>query len=914
MKALYRSNNPCMPRFNFQNRNISSIVTAKLEPPIQEEDDFWVCTRAAYLQFQQNLIQKCAKQRALMQGKSCHVHVIHFGLQRDTSTSNMLINLYSKCGIVDYSRKVFDEMRVRSVVSWNTMIGSYTQNGSGEEALKLFVRMLREGSEFSEFAISSVLCACATKILAFESKQLHAFAIKASMESNAFVGTALLDVYAKCHLVEDAFWVFKSMPEKSDVTWSSMMAGFVQNELYEEALSLFQRAHQTDIKTNMFIISSILSACAALAALIEGKQVHAIVHKTGFGTNEYVASSLIDVYAKCGSIKEAHFVFSDAEEKNVVLWNTMISGFARHARSLEAMILFEKMQQMLLHPNEVTYVSMLSACAHMGLAEKGRKYFEMMKKDHNLSPNVFHYACMVDILGKTGKINEAKDLIDKMPFEATASIWGSLLASCRVYQNVELAEIAAKKLFEIEPNNAGNHVLLSNIYAANGRWDDVAYARKLLKSSEAKKERGKSWIEIKDKVHSFMVGEIAHPRIAEIYSRLDELIEEMEGMGFKGHIEHDLHDVEDDYKWVLLKHHSEKLAFTFGLMCLPSYAPIRIMKNLRICGDCHEFMKVASSVTKRDIIVRDNNRFHHFREGYCSCGEFCWKNHRRPPSYACRIGFAILERDIVLVENFVKPVPIKANCTNERWKRFKGCLGALDGTYIPLRVAQKNKARYRNRKGDISTYVLADEGWLNKGNSGKSSRRAWTVYEEIALENALKDLLVMGWKANNGFKTRYQGLLEHAMIQAFPGTGKKYLGMIGQLGKMLSDFLTWFKIYLTTMEQTKSTIMKLEGSMFHMSIILLWMRLGDISKRIGLEHDASLSRKAVYEALGEVTSLDTEDMILVSHLIVNNTKNMDLFLSLPTDGKKNNGADDCGTKVSRQQYYWIKKGGFLSCW
>lgn len=557
-----------------------------------------------------------------MPGKSCHAQITQFGLQSDTSTSNMLINMYSKCGVVDCARKVFDEMRVRSVVSWNTMIGAYTQNGNGVAALKLFVRMLREGSEFSEFALSSVLCACASNVLAFESKQLHAFVVKTSMESNAFVGTALLDVYAKCRFVEDALRVFETMPEKSDVTWSSMMAGFVQNDLYEEALSLFLTAQKTDVEMNVFTISSVLSACAALAALIEGKQVHTIVCKTGFGANEYIASSLVDVYAKCGSIAQSRAVFSETEKTNVIIWNTMISGFARHARPLEAMILFEKMQQAFLCPNEITYVSILSACAHMGLAEKGRKYFDMMKEEHKLSPNVVHYSCMVDILGRTGQINEAKELIEKMPFEATASIWGSLLASCRVHRNVELAEVAARKLFEIEPNNAGNHVLLSNIYAANGRWADVASARKLLKSSEVKKERGKSWIEIKDSVHSFMVGERNHPRIAEIYSRLDRLLEEMEKLGFKGHIEHDLHDVEDYYKRELLNHHSEKLAFTLGLMCLPSFVPIRIMKNLRICGDCHQFMKVASAVTRREIIVRDNNRFHHFREGYCSCGEF----------------------------------------------------------------------------------------------------------------------------------------------------------------------------------------------------------------------------------------------------------------------------------------------------
>ncbi|KAG6397401.1 hypothetical protein SASPL_143568 [Salvia splendens] len=445
----------------------------------------------------------------------------------------MLINFYSKCGAVDHARKVFDEMRLRSVVSLNTMIGAYTQNGNGEAALSLFAWMLREGSEFSEFALSS---------------------------SNAFVGTTLLDVYAKCRFINDALHVFEAMPEKSAVTWSSMMAGFVQNDLYEEALRLFLEKWSRDEYFHDILCSLCLGCLGGI-----GKQVHAVVCKAGFGANEE---------EKCDPLEHD------------------ISGFARHARPLEAMMLFEKMQQAFLYPSEVTYVSILSASAHMGLAEKG------------------------------WRIDEAKDMIEKMPFEATASMWGSLLASCRVHKNVEVAEVAARKFFKIEPNNAGNLVLLSNVYAASGRWDDVASARKLLKSSEVKKEKGKSWIEIKDSVHSFMVGERSHPWMGEIYARLDDLLEEMEKSGFRGQVEHDLHDVEDYCKRELLKHHSEKLAFTFGLMCLSWFVPIRIMKNLRICGDCHQFMKVASAVTGREIVVRDNNRFHHFREGVCSCGEF----------------------------------------------------------------------------------------------------------------------------------------------------------------------------------------------------------------------------------------------------------------------------------------------------
>ncbi|XP_023752420.1 pentatricopeptide repeat-containing protein At5g04780, mitochondrial [Lactuca sativa] len=626
MKAVRRLNKP-IQSLETNRRNLSSIATplpVDAHGPIwkPQETPSYVPTYPIRLSVLHQILQKCARESLPMEGMACHGCLIQYGLWANTLTSNMLINMYSKCGFLEHARRVFDEMPERSLVSWNTMIGSYTQNGNEREALDLFVQMQREGTEFSEFTLSGVLCACAAEFAVFECRQLHAFALKTSMLENMFVGTALLDVYAKCNLLKDAIRVFEYMPERSAVTWSSMVAGYVKNELHEEALMTFKKVQTTGVEFNQFILSSVVAACAAIAAKIEGIQAHAVLFKTGFILNFFVSSSLVDMYSKCGSINEAYLVFSCVKEKNIVLLNAMISGFSRHGRSMEAMILFEKMQQIGLQPNEVTYVSVLSACSHMGLVKEGKKYFEMMIKEHNLSPNVVHYSCMVDVLGRTGLINEAKILIDKMPFEATASIWGSLLSSCRVYGNIELAEIAAKHLFEIEPENAGNHVLLSNIYAANRKWDEVIQARKLLKETEVKKERGKSWIEVKDKVHAFMVGERNHDRIHEIYSKLEGILEEMRKFGYRCETQHDLHNVEENQKEELLRYHSEKLAFVFGVMCLPSSAPIRIMKNLRICGDCHVFMKLASKITGREVVVRDTNRFHHFRNGFCSCGEF----------------------------------------------------------------------------------------------------------------------------------------------------------------------------------------------------------------------------------------------------------------------------------------------------
>ncbi|KAM7279797.1 hypothetical protein ACFE04_006931 [Oxalis oulophora] len=544
-------------------------------------------TRTQILPHLHQVLQLCARNIDPIKGKASHAKIIQMGLQQDTLTSNMLINMYSKCNLIVSARQVFDQMCERTLVSWNTMISAYTQNGNEQEALTLFVHMRKQENSYSEFTVSAIVCACAVKRDVLKCKQLHAFAIKVSVDSNMFVGNALLDVYAKCDLVKDSCQIFECMLERNDVSWSSMIAGYVLNEHYEEALRLFHKAQLMGLEHSQFTLSSIVCAVAGLGALIKGKLVHAILCKTGFGTNYFAATSLIDMYAKCGSIRDAYSVFSGMMGlKNVALWNAMISGFAKHAHSMEVMILLEKMQQAGIQPNEITYVSVLSVCGHMGLVEDGEKYFKLMVTEHNVVPNELHYSCMVDILGRAGLINEAYDLIKKMPVETTASMWGSILASCRNHANIKFPEIAAKHLFEMEPDNAGNHILLSNIYAANKNWEEVAKVRKLLKDSVVKKEKGKSWIEIKDKVHSFMVGEGQHPRTAEIYSKLDDLIQEMKDKhGYEAEIEHDLHDVEKSRKQELLRHHSEKLAFTFGLICLPLGAPITVMKNLRICGD-----------------------------------------------------------------------------------------------------------------------------------------------------------------------------------------------------------------------------------------------------------------------------------------------------------------------------------------
>lgn len=440
------------------------------------------------------LLQQCAKRRSLLIGKGCHGLAIHLGLVTDTITCNILINLYTKCGKNGCARHVFDAMPFRSIVSWNTMIAGYTCNGDGLEALKLFSKMHQEGTRMNEFTLSSTLCVCAAKHANIECKQLHAIAIKLALDSNSFVGTAILDVYAKCNMINDACLVFEKIPEKTAVTWSALFAGLVQNGFHEEALRLLQSSQREGIQLTEFTLSAILSTCASLALIIEGIQLHAGIIKYGFHGNFFVASSLVDVYARCGQIEEAYQIFADMKHKNVVLWNAIISGFTRHGNFWEAVILFEKMQQAGISPNEVTYLSMISMCSHAGLVEEARCYFSLLISDQSVEPSVLHYSCMVDVLGRSGKIDEAWELIQRMPLEPTTSMWGSLLGSCRKYRNVGLARLAAEQLFKLEPENGGNHALLSDVYAASGSWDNSMSIRKYLNDSGARKYTGSSWI------------------------------------------------------------------------------------------------------------------------------------------------------------------------------------------------------------------------------------------------------------------------------------------------------------------------------------------------------------------------------------------------------------------------------------
>lgn len=555
-------------------------------------------------------------------GRQLHSDVIKMNVESDSFVVVGLIDTYAKCDMMKDARMVFDLMPEKDMIAWNAMISGHSLNGEDMEAVSLFSLMYDEGIGFNQTTLSTVLKSIASLQASNPCEQIHGLSVKSGFPSDNYVVNSLIDAYGKSGQIEDASKLFKECAIADLVAFTSMITAYAQYGQGEEALKLYLEMQHRDIKPDPFVCSSLLNACANLSAYEQGKQVHVHILKFGFMSDIFAGNSLVNMYAKCGSIDDANRAFFEIPERGIVSWSAMIGGLAQHGHGKEALQLFNQMLDNRISPNHITLVSVLCACNHAGLITEAQEYFKSMRALFGIEPVQEHYACMIDLLGRAGRLQEAMELVNNMPFQANASVWGALLGAARIHKNVELGQLAAEMLFALEPEKSGTHVLLANIYASAGMWDSVATMRRLMKDSKVKKEPGMSWIEIKDKVYTFIVGDRSHARSKEIYAKLDELSDLLNKAGYVPMVETDLHDVEQREKEHLLYHHSEKLAVAFGLIATPPGAPIRVKKNLRICVDCHTAFKFICKITSREIIVRDINRFHHFRDGCCSCGDY----------------------------------------------------------------------------------------------------------------------------------------------------------------------------------------------------------------------------------------------------------------------------------------------------
>ncbi|CAN1124058.1 Pentatricopeptide repeat-containing protein At1g08070, chloroplastic [Linum perenne] len=433
-------------------------------------------------------------------------------------------------------------------------------------------------------------------------------------------------MYSKCGVMRVAGKVFDRMPLRDLTSWNSMISGYVKNGMAGKALDTFRSMREGGISGDATTLLGVLSSCAELLMLKQGKEVHGYVVRNGYGiySTYLVGTSLIDMYAKCGSLACSRHVFDEMNHyKNLVSWSAMISGYSIHGRAQEAIELFNQMtDETSIQPDEGVLTSVLSACSHGGLVKEGREIFNRMPKDYNITPQLAHYSCFIDLLSRSGCLKEAHEVIQAMKIDPSSDIWAALLNGCRLHNNLELAEISAEKVLSLNPNNVSSYVSLSNVYASEKRWDDVERIRSLVRSKGLTKPPGCSFVEIDKRVHRFLVGDKSHEQTEEIHGKLSELRKLVKEAGYKADTSSVLYNVDEGAKEEMLWDHSERLAIAFALLNTGPGTVVRITKNLRVCRDCHVVTKLISKVTGREIVMRDIRRFHHFKDGLCSCGDY----------------------------------------------------------------------------------------------------------------------------------------------------------------------------------------------------------------------------------------------------------------------------------------------------
>ncbi|XP_024189451.1 putative pentatricopeptide repeat-containing protein At3g08820 [Rosa chinensis] len=568
------------------------------------------------------VLKACARRLDLQLGLKIHTLVVKTGFDFDVYVKTSLLFLYAKCGYMEHARKVFDDLPEKNVVSWTAVVSGYIGAGKYREAIDTFLRLLEMGLRPDSLSLVRALSACSQLGDLRSGEWIDNYITEIGMARNVFVATSLVDLYAKCGNMEKARLVFDGIAEKDIVAWSSMIQGYASNGLPKEAVDLFFQMQKENLKPDCYAMVGVLSACSRLGALELGEWASNLVDRNEIFMNPVLGTALIDMYAKCGSMVQAWEVFKGMKKKDHVVWNAAMSGLAMNGHVKAVFGLFGQVEKYGFRANGNTFMGLLCGCSHAGLVDEGRRYFNNMTRVYSLTPTIEHYGCMVDLLGRAGLLDEAYQLIESMPMKANSVVWGALLGGCRLHRDTQLAELALKQLIELEPWNSAHYVLLSNVYSASQKWDEAANIRSRMNEQGLQKIPGCSWIEVNGVVHEFLVGDKSHELSDKIYAKLDELAKDLKAAGYVPTTDFVLFDIEEEEKQHFLGCHSEKLAIAFALIATAPQDTIRVSKNLRVCGDCHQAIKLISKITGREIIVRDNNRFHRFLDGQCSCKDY----------------------------------------------------------------------------------------------------------------------------------------------------------------------------------------------------------------------------------------------------------------------------------------------------
>ncbi|XVF09958.1 hypothetical protein REPUB_Repub07fG0142300 [Reevesia pubescens] len=543
-------------------------------------------------------------------GQQIHTRVVVVGLEDDVSVGNALVNMYVKC-----SNKIEDALRVfrgissPSVISWTSLIAGFAEHGFLQDSFHLFVEMRAAGVEPNSFTISSIIGSFNAAKSLPQTLMLHGHVIKTNLNKDIVVQNALIDVYASLGMLDDAWQIVHMMSRRDAVTYTSLASRMNQMGHNECALHIITDMYNDDIKIDEFSMASFLSASADLGTVVTGKQLHCHSVKSGLGWWISVSNGLVDLYGKCGRISDAQRAFTEITVPDIFSWNGLISGLASNGYISSALSAFDDMRLAGVRPDAVTFLLVLSACNNGKLVDLGLEYFQSMREIYKVVPQLDHYVHLVDILGQGGRLEEAMEVIQTMPFRADASIYKTLLRACKAHKNIPLAEDIARRGLELDPSDPAFYILLANLYEDSGRHDLGEKTRNVMREKWMRRNPSQSWLEIRNKVHLFVAGERSHPQIDEIYEKIESFEAEFKKHGYL----YQGMGIGESY------HHSEKLAVAFGILNTPSKTPIHIIKNNSICRDCHNFIKFVTHLVDKEIIVREGNRLHSFRKGECSC-------------------------------------------------------------------------------------------------------------------------------------------------------------------------------------------------------------------------------------------------------------------------------------------------------
>ncbi|XP_074276616.1 pentatricopeptide repeat-containing protein At5g03800 [Silene latifolia] len=604
-----------------------------------------------------NLISACSESSAGVLGREIHAHVLKFGFDNQLSVSNALIAFYTKCGSAKDVAAVFERMPIKNVISWTGVVTAYMEfgmvgtamdmfakmpernavsfnavlaglckNGEGLEALSLFDRMVNDRVELTEQTVISVVKACSLLGVKNISEQLHCFVMKFGIKSNARIEAALIDMCTRCGRMADAQQLFDQslFNQTKSINWTSLICGYARNAQPEEAIAMFQWGlSEATLVVDEVELTAVLGICGTLGLYEFGQEIHSYTVKKGFFRDVGVGNALISVYAKCGYMEESRKLFESLPTHDVVSWNCLIAGYLLQRQGDEGLAVWSRMKKALIRPDSITFTLVISSYRYTtsSMLDDCRKLFFSMKSMYDVEPTSDNYASYVSVLGDWGFHEEAEEIIAKMPCEPKASVWRALLHSCQVHSDSIVGQRIAKRILAIKPQDASTYILISNLLSASGRWHCAETIREEMTRKGIQKHPARSWIVHQSTVHSFYTRDRSHYESKDICRGLEILILECLKVGYVPDTSFVLHEIEEQQKTGFLYYHSAKLAVTYGLLTTKPGKPIRVTKNVLLCGDCHNFLKHVSKITEREICLRDTSGFHYFSHGTCSCND-----------------------------------------------------------------------------------------------------------------------------------------------------------------------------------------------------------------------------------------------------------------------------------------------------